>query len=193
MVRWVLGFSLVLASFSFADEQVLQPLFEKHFHKQYVSGRCGDNIRRFVKAVEREFASASDLAVVSLNNQGYSVFGMINVEKARGQRFNKPWEGEANWYHHVFAIDRNGNVYDFDFEKEPRIVPFHEYIDEMFLIEPECEKPTYGEFCAGRDNKLKDYLLESVAGEAVAKNINKENPIKVSLEEAYKDYRVLFQ
>ena len=32
----------------------LSRLFESHFHTQYVAGRCGDNVRRFVNAAKAE-------------------------------------------------------------------------------------------------------------------------------------------
>ena len=164
----------------------LDDLFEEHYFKQYVSGQCGKNVLNFVKAVKRTQGDVDFLRVVTVENKGFSVFGMVNAEKARGQRFNRPAEEEANWYHHVIALDSSGMVYDFDFGTTPRIVSMEEYLEEMFLDETECEKPAAGEFCAGRGTKLNDYKFSSVtASEALQGKANrvKEAPMNKVLHD----------
>jgi len=98
-------------------------------------------------------------SLVKLENKGASSFSLINAEKARsvvkGQRISE----EKNWYEHWIAVDSNGIVYDFDFTTSPNPLAFEEYVEEMFLIEEECESPSWTELCGGRDNKLYEYKV----------------------------------
>ena len=155
---------LLFSTQLFAQGNVAE-LFEEHFHTKYIPGRCGINALNFIKSAEENFGAANELTIVSMKNTGLSVFGMINAEKTRGLRYQKPAVVEANWYHHAFVVDNNGMVYDFDFGIEPRITHINEYLEEMFLNEPECENKGWsGRFCAGRKYKLSDYEMIAISG-----------------------------
>lgn len=190
MYKFILTSLLLLFSTSAQAASDLTRLFETHFHTQYVNGRCGDNVRRFFQAAKHE-GIEEGLRVVSIRNNGFSVFGMVNAERTRAVRKGKATEDEANWYHHAIAVDKEGNVYDFDFTSTPTILPFREWAEEMFLKEPECEvKGWSGRFCGGRKNKLGDYEL-SVTPADVFLTEGEESAKKTYLEKAYDDVTLL--
>jgi hypothetical protein len=143
---------------TFASNQKLETLFSTHFYRHYESGQCGKNIIKFIKAADAAGIDVSTMNVLFIENKGGSVFGMVNAEKATRSYH----DGEANWYHHVVAVDDAGLVYDFDFTSTPRIIPIQDYIEEMFLDEIECSGDPadyFGQPCVGRDTKLKDYEI----------------------------------
>jgi len=144
---------LVVPFFLFAEPSpVVIKEFKKSFKNQYESGQCFENTQNFLNKVVS--LTNHTWYLVSVENKGSTSLGMVNVEIARTS-YEKP--EERNWYHHVFALDEEGFVYDLDFTNDPRIVPLKTYLEEMFLIEEECQKPRYGEICGGRDRKLQDY------------------------------------
>jgi len=148
---------------------------------------------RFAKAIKPlKTAATPELRLVTIKNEGLSVFGMVNAEVARNWNKAGPVERESNWYHHIVLLDEDGMVYDFDFTIKPTIVPIDEYIERMFLEEPECEKPAFGEFCGGRENKLDGYSLESIDVWAALEQDDKAPKKKASLSEVLEDYRILF-
>ena len=167
-----LGFSSVIALlFSMpvqADPRTLsqlRTLFSDHFYSGYTEGRCGENILQFLELSRRNRLDLSQAQVLVIENKGYSVFGMVNVEKAREagsairptpSRAPLREVGERNWYHHVVLV-YDGHVFDFDFTNEPTVTTVSTYFESMFLDED--QKPGRG-FYVGRDEKMKDYQLE---------------------------------
>jgi len=180
-------FTFVLCTVGFAapaDEA--RELFQKHYYEHYEERRCGQNVLSLAKALP----AASGFYVVTIENKGFSVFGMVNAEAARGQSFRKPANVEANWYHHVILVDDRGFVYDMDYTIEPSVVSMEEYLEKMFLDEPECEKSGTGEFCGGRENKMKEYQLESTPADDVIHR-RKVEPKRAKLGEVLEDWMVL--
>lgn len=186
--RLVLVFSAVLSTAVFSND--LSGLFEEHFRKHYKESSCGDNILRFARAAKALLGKADSLLVVVIANKGNSVFGLVNAEVARGERFKKPVETESNWYHHVILLDDAGRVYDFDYGIEPKITPIEEYLEKMFLDEPECQQPRYGEFCGGRENKLGEYIFEAIDGESAIAGESK-GIRRATLGEVLRNWKVL--
>ena len=182
--RWVVLGLFLFCHGGFANPHF--PLFEKHFREQYEPRYCGKNALRFVEGLKAAGEDLQRFHIVTIENKGFSVFGMLNAERARGTRFNRPAEEERNWYHHVFVLDDQGLVYDFDFTIEPRIAPIAEYLEEMFLKEGD-EGQT---FKVGRKTKLADYALTAVP--ALAAVDKSAVPKKShSLDKVVKDWRVL--
>jgi hypothetical protein len=133
----------------------LQKLFKTHFKKHYESGQCYDNTVGFLrKAVE---ISNGTFYLVSVENKGFTSFGMVQAEKARDFRLGRTSSEEQNWYHHVFAMDDKGWVFDLDFTHEPNVIHLKDYLEQMFLFEPECDTPIEFRRCVGKENKLSDY------------------------------------
>lgn len=150
------GFLLVSAG-SWAS---IPEVFRKSFYDSYRVGQCGLNVLNFFERLDNEGEDISGLSMVYVENKGSSVFGMINAERARA-RVNGQWgTDEKNWYHHQFAMDKNGMVYDFDYSSAPKLTPFKNYVEDMFLNEDECLNPKPAEFCGGRKEKLNDYYLK---------------------------------
>jgi hypothetical protein len=146
------------------DYGILEKNFKSTFETHYEARQCGKNIQEFLKRAKMIGFDMQHISVVTIKNKGYSVFGMVNAEWARISAFDRPVAGEANWYHHVVAVDDRSFVYDFDFDIKPTILPLRQYVEKMFLIEEECETPRSGEFCAGAETKNKDYKLEWFSG-----------------------------
>lgn len=165
-------------------------LYEEHYFNHYVPRQCGKNVLNFVKAVKQLQGDVGRLYVVTIVNTGFSVFGMVNAEKARGERFRSPADVEANWYYHAFVLDDSGFVYDFDFGTIPRVISMEEYLEDMFLDEPECKKPTSGGFCAGRATKLKDYEFSSISATQAIKG-QSERVKKATMSKVAHDWKVL--
>lgn len=159
--------------------------FKQFFHEQYQPRKCGENALNFLKGLERDGQDISPYTMVQIENKGFSVFGMVNAEKARTVIRGERTTDEANWYHHVFVLDSSGRVFDFDYLSEPTIKQFSEYAEDMFLFEKECSTPISGKFCAGREEKLDNYVLSFFrAKDALA---NQDKPYwKGNLREALK-------
>ncbi len=159
------------------DRERLTPLFKSHYHEAYVSGRCGDNILKFLRKAEAQGLEIRNLSMVVIENKGISGFGMVNAETARDTIRGTPAASEKNWYHHVIAVDSEGFVYDFDFTETPLVTDLKTYAEMMFLNETECTGGgRSGEFCIGRNDKLNDYHFQiipadlAITGEEVDTN-----------------------
>jgi hypothetical protein len=156
-----LSLILVFASVSsLAKSNTIDQIFADHFYNEYVSGECGNNILNFLRDLRASGVDVGEFSVLSIKNSGYSVFGMVNAEQARRENANGYAVTELNWYYHVVAVDPSGYVYDFDYLTTPTVRHISDYVEHMFLNEPECRQSTYGEFCAGRQTKLSEYEIE---------------------------------
>jgi len=156
-LKLIAVFFLVMTSLSHASTA---EIFRKSYYDSYREGQCGLNVLNFFERLETEGEDISGLSMVYVENKGTSVFGMVNAEKARTKLNGQLATEEKNWYHHQFAIDNKGIVYDFDYSNNPTPTPFKEYIESMFLNENECSNPKPAEFCGGRKEKLNDYQLK---------------------------------
>ena len=148
--------TLLITTQTFAS---VTSVFEKNYYDSYREGKCGLNVLNFFERLESTGEDVRSLSLVYIVNKGSTVFGMVNAEKARTKLHGKLTTEEKNWYHHQFAIDRNGTVYDFDYLNYPRPLSLNKYVEDMYLNENECLTPKAAEFCAGRNNKLRDYYV----------------------------------
>lgn len=161
---------LIMGASSKSHAFDLKDLFKDHFHNQYEPRRCGQNAMAFIKAADRQLDAANSLQMVTIEDTGFSNFGMISAEYAR--RPGRPGQVEdMNWYFHVFVVDRSGLVYDFDFGGEPTVVPLKNYLQKMFVEDDECNLPAERRpgagSCITRETRLKEYKLTVIAGEDV--------------------------
>lgn len=140
-------------------------VFSKAYNSQYSEGQCGQNIKRLLALWYKSKRSLTGVSVVVIENRGGSVFGMVNAERARSYRFDKPVVDEKNWYHHVIAVDEKGFVYDYDFMTKPYVMKFKSYLYYMFLDEPECKTKKSGEFCGGAKNKMQGYRFTWISAD----------------------------
>lgn len=174
------------------SSQEFEELFEQHYWHSYEAGYCGKNSLAFINKSHDKFGNAQELYLISLVNKGFSMFGMVNAEKARSVIQGNNVADESNWHHHAFVVDKNGFVYDFDYESQPTQIHFTEYIDKMYLEESECFTPVYGEFCIGKEDKLDDYKITVLPGlSAVEKSEVGKKEFK--LNEVYVDWKKLVQ
>ncbi len=193
MLRQILLATIICFSLSSAGvaANTVEEMFHENFLTQYTGGRCFQNSLNFARAVESEFSAAESLTLVSLKNVGFSTFGMINAEKTRGSRFEKLSVEESNWYHHVFIMDEKGYVYDFDFGIEPNVIHISEYLEDMYLNEPECTKKGFsGRFCGGRKSKLTEYEFTAVNAKIALQGKDKPE-VKVYMQAIVDDWQVL--
>lgn len=160
-----------------ADLSIVNNTFEKDFYQHYESGKCGQNIMNFIRRHADVVKDWSDAYIIQVKNQGFSLFGLINVEQARqkGRYISENnWEaGNANFHHHVF-LDYKGQIVDFDFTNSPSILSKAEYLESMFLND--VTKPIIG-----RSVKLKDYVVEITTVNDFLDN--RESTEKLSLEQ----------
>ncbi len=152
--------SAILSTSSFAGSaHELIPLFQKRFFENYVSARCGDNIRGLLDEAHVRGLDLSSAELIVITNQGPSVMGLVNAELARSEDGSKP--GEQNWYHHVIlAFD--GLVFDFDFTNDPTPLPVAPYFEKMFLEEMRDRDRPWAR--VGRKRKLAEYKLQIFSG-----------------------------
>ncbi|NBV50805.1 hypothetical protein EBR78_06260 [bacterium] len=142
-------------------------LFESNFSKNYSQGLCKQNALKFLGDMSREGHSLEGFRLVKIENKGIGTFGLVNAEKARSWMKGVPVTEEKNWYEHWIVLSDAGTVYDFDFTTEPTPTFFEQYVEAMFLNEPECGEPASLELCGRREDKLADYVLTVYEGESV--------------------------
>ena len=187
---------LLLVSLSFyshASVLEVKKIFEKTFLDYYVASRCGDNIMRLVTAIDEARLDLYPAKILTIENEGFSVFGMVNAEFARqGGRLNpnassdgfRNLPGETNWYHHV-VLDYDGYIFDYDFGNTPQVLKAQAYMDKMFLIEK--KKSEGGDFYVGREEKLKKYKITIMDAlktlEARRNRVRSPEGVKLSLED----------
>lgn len=158
-MRAKLAFFLVLfqltLSVAFADAELIK-MFKDSYTTHYVSGRCGDNITGLVTRADTNRINLNQANILIIENKGFSVMGMVNVEYARGvRRDGKP--GPMNWFHHV-VLEKDGLIYDYDYGSTPQVVSVKSYFDKMFLSDKKGEGSSID--YVNPDEKLKDYEVE---------------------------------
>jgi len=172
--------------------------FKKDFSKNYVENQCGSNILGFLGRAEKSGQKIYNAHILEISNKGFSLFGLINAEFARESgRLNpnsasdgmRNLPGETNWYHHV-VLELDGEIYDFDFGNQPKVVSVKDYFEKMFLDD---KKPSEGgDRYIGREEKLKTYeILVRPGLETIrARSENRVSPIKetLRLNEYLKDF-----
>jgi hypothetical protein len=141
--------ALVLTSLlpaqAFASPE-LKDEFRSSFYTHYVEGKCGQNVKNLLERARTSGADLRGARVVVIRNKGYmlSVTHRRNSGKEKlaapkyGIRFAP---GIRNFYFHV-ALEKDGEIYDYDFANEPLILPAKEYIRRMFWEEPADTKYT---------------------------------------------------
>lgn len=139
---------------AFADAELIK-MFKDSFTTNYVSGRCGDNITGLATRADEKRINLNNANILIIDNPGFTNFGMVNVEMARGALRSGP--GPMNWFHHV-VLEKDGMIYDFDFTNQPKIVSINVYFQNMFL----SDKKGVGSDTdyVNPESKLKDYGVE---------------------------------
>lgn len=153
----VLLLVLLQINFSIAHADAeLTKMFKDSYVTNYVSGRCGDNIRGLVSRADAKRLNLNQANVLIIENKGLSLMGMLNVEYARGsRRHGEP--GPTNWFHHV-VLEKDGLIYDYDFGSSPSVVSVKKYFEKMFLSDKKSEGSSID--YVNPEDKLKDYEVE---------------------------------
>jgi hypothetical protein len=179
----ILIFIQLILSFSYG--QSAKEIFVDSFDHIYEQGRCGDNIQRLVQIYQKSGIDLSDSKIIEITNQGLSVFGLVNVEFARGAghlAFNETLgkevrsPGEKNWYHHVVLL-HDGKIYDFDFGNYPSVLSPGDYFTKMFFQEL---LSGYGTFYVGEREKRKNYQLLLRQALEVLESVQSRTPLPKS-------------
>ena len=159
-----LTFSLV----SHGSEALTQQ-FRGEFYNQYRAGKCGQNVMELAERAAANGINISNARVLQIRNVGFSVFGLVRAEFARGSGplANSPqphgirwYPGGTNWQFHA-VLELDGLIYDFDFGNEPKVLRVAEYFEQMFLNEKENNPRAM--FYVGRDEKLSKYEVTVVS------------------------------
>lgn len=100
-------------------------LFRARFYTHYQENRCKQNVTDLLQAGKALGLNLRDIQVVQLTNPGISNGGLIGAKW--GRAISSP-----NWFFHVFAIS-DGRVLDFDFGREPTLLPWDAYLRKMFI------------------------------------------------------------
>lgn len=128
------------ANVSAADLQGFTDLFSTHFKGSfYKENKCGENIETLIRLALKQDLDVKGASLVYLENTGTWNFGLIDAHRAReqGPFIDRELRGErhpghANWGFHVFLLV-DGQVLDFDFENQPKILPIETYVRQMFF------------------------------------------------------------
>ena len=149
---FLLQFTLSVA---YADAELIK-FFKDSYAANYVEGRCGDNITGLVTRANAQGLNLNQANIVIIENKGFSMMGMINVEYARGSRRDgKP--GPTNWFHHVI-LEKDGLIYDYDYGSTAQVVSVKSYFEKMFLSDKKGEGASIDYI--NPEDKLTDYEVE---------------------------------
>lgn len=148
-------FSLTISS-AFADRELVRH-FKETFSTHYQAGRCGDNITGLTARANVKRINLNNANILVVVNKGGTVFGMVNVEVARGALRTGP--GPKNWYHHV-VLENNGLIYDYDFTDTPRVARVKDYFQYMFLSDKKGVGSSFD--YVDPERKLNDYEVEII-------------------------------
>jgi hypothetical protein len=122
-----------------ADVKRIAERYQAEFHSGYTEGQCGQNINGFLMRLIQARVDIS--CVVGFLADGG---GDVSVYHARNP-YGAP--ERRTWFHHYFVVipthagcereayqpRKTDQVVDFDFGNEPRLVPFREYLETMWL------------------------------------------------------------
>lgn len=154
----------------------LAKIFQARFEVDYEERRCGQNVLRLLEKARRAGIDARNARVIRVTNEGNSVFGMVNAEKARGRIRESTGEqfppGEKNWQFHVF-LELDCYVFDFDFMNSPVVLPLHDYVELMYLDEG---VPELAFQLVGREEKVSHYKAEIQRGREIFSNTSNPRP-----------------
>lgn len=115
--------SFILSSAQAADLSSLITLYRQSFFTLYQPRFCGENIRRFLLEANRRRIDTSGAVVAKLEGGFWEVRGF----SARARM----GEDELLGNFHVFLV-AEGHVFDFDFTSQPKVLPLHDYLVEMY-------------------------------------------------------------
>jgi len=117
---------------SAADVAAIQPLFAERFYSAFEPRHCGRNVYGLIDESARASIDLLGAEIWIFRNEGGSMFGYLNVERARGEGPRGLSAGDMNWEFHVVLV-AEGVVFDASFEMEPTPLPVRDYLKVMFL------------------------------------------------------------
>jgi hypothetical protein len=135
---FLLGF-LATGRSGAADLKRIAERYQAEFHSGYTEGHCGQNINGFLM---RLIQSRVDIScVVGFLADGGGDVSVYHARNPHGVPERR------TWFHHYFIVipthagctreayqpRTTDQVVDFDFGNEPRLVPFREYLETMWL------------------------------------------------------------
>lgn len=163
MKKLFLLFSLLISFSSFAaDVRALKDLFAKSFWtKMYEQNYCRDNIERFAMAAQKEGIDLDNSYIIQFVNNGFDMFGLVAAISVREQGrliepkpVNPPYRniGTSNWNYHAILV-ADGEIFDFDFTNQPRVLKLQAYFNEQFIPASKKEDLKY------KKDKIGPYML----------------------------------
>jgi hypothetical protein len=180
--------SFFLALFTFSQISLASPAlvaeFSESFSSGYREGRCGQNIADLLKRAQGKGIDIRGANVAVITNNGY----LLTTTHARnsGEKLANPQTefrfapGINNFYFHV-ALEKEGQIYDFDFGNSPQVVSTKEYIRRMFWEEPAKTEYTGMESLEWRQK----YTVAFVPAAEYLETLSAGNAVKRTLLEFY--------
>lgn len=171
----------------------LDRLFHDYYQNHYEENRCGENAIGFIEGANREIEAAKDLYLITIEDKGFSNFGLVQAEMTRW--VSRPGQTQdRNWGYHAFVMDGSGNIYDFDYGSQPTITGIRNYLESMFLNDNECLLPPPqrrgGDSCVNRETRLNDYKVTVLSGDQIIVRDESEKK-SFKLAQVWNDWRVL--
>lgn len=116
-----------------AQENKWTELFHSTFYSEnvYESGRCNENVRRYLRLARDKGLNIANIEVIELLNKGFDNFGLVGAQNARG---DSELDHTRNWYHHVF-MKLGNTILDYDFTMKPTPMKLETYFKSMYLTE----------------------------------------------------------
>lgn len=124
-------FALLLPLTAQAQESKWTTLFNSTYYSEnvYESGRCNQNVRRYLRLARDQGLDISKIEVIELINKGIENFGMVSGLWARG---DSETDHTRNWFHHVF-LKLGNTILDYDFMLKPTPLKVETYFQKMYV------------------------------------------------------------
>ena len=124
---------LLILSFSVLADPRIEKAFERFYFEGPISDRhCGQNISSFIQTLAKSGLYQPSMQVISFKapHHAWSFGNIVAVNSRWGTLKGSSYH--QNWIFHVIAI-LDGKVYDFSFDRKPRVIPLKQYLREMFI------------------------------------------------------------
>jgi len=133
MKKIIIILATIISISALASESQVKKHFKSFYYSTEVNDRfCRKNVENFAKHLNSKDLLDEDFKLIIIEAPGHPwTFGYLPAFKSR---FGKYVEGmyHQNWTYHAIGLYK-GKVYDFSFDKKPRVLKLTSYMDEMYL------------------------------------------------------------
>ena len=133
MKKIIIILATIICVSALASETQIKKSFKSFYYSTEVNDRfCRKNVENFAKYLKSINLLDENFKLIIIEAPGHPwTFGRLPAFKSR---FGKYVEGmyHQNWTYHAIGLYK-GEVYDFSFDRKPRVLKLTKYMDEMYL------------------------------------------------------------